>query len=101
MGSVKTLPLPNLSLTYLIISNPGAKYVLPSVAAPGAGGTIAINHALGEEDVMVTVRETGAAGAGFYAGVDYTLTFTDGNNLVITDIGGALGAGTLRVSVMG
>ena len=78
-----------------------AKYVLPSVAAPGAGGTIAINHALGEEDVMVTVRETGEAGAGFYAGVDYTLTFTDGNNLVIPDIGGALGAGTLSVSVMG
>lgn len=78
-----------------------AKYILSSVAAPGSGGTIAINHALGEEDVMVTVREAGAAGAGFYAGVDYTLTFTDGNNLVITDIGGGLGAGTLRVSVMG
>lgn len=78
-----------------------AKYILSSVAAPGAGGTIAINHALAEEDVVVTVRETGAAGAGFYAGVDYSLTFTDGNNLVITDIGGGLGAGTLRVSVMG
>tara|TARA_R110001632_G_scaffold229893_1_gene366752 strand:+ start:1520 stop:3274 length:1755 start_codon:yes stop_codon:yes gene_type:complete len=78
-----------------------AKFIASSVAAPGAGNTIAVNHALAEEDVVVTVRETGAAGAGFYAGVDYSLIFTDGNNLVITDIGGGLGAGTLRISVMG
>ncbi len=78
-----------------------AKYINSSVAAPGSGGTIAVNHALGTEDLMVTVREIGASAPAYYAGVDYTVTFTDGNNLVITDIGGGLGAGTLRISVMG
>jgi len=78
-----------------------AKFIDSSVAAPGSGGTIAVNHALATEDLMVTVRETGAAAPAYYAGVDYTVTFTDGNNLVITDIGGGLGAGTLRISVMG
>lgn len=78
-----------------------AKFIDPSVAAPGAGNTIPVNHGLATEDLMVTVRETGAAAPAYYAGVDYTVTFTDGNNLVITDIGGGLGAGTLRISVMG
>ena len=78
-----------------------AKFIDPSVTAPGSGGTIPVNHALATEDLMVTVREIGASAPAYYAGVDYTVTFTDGNNLVITDIGGGLGAGTLRISVMG
>ena len=77
------------------------KYDAPvSVPAPGAGGTIAVAHNLSKLNVMVTVRDANPGGNAYYAGVDYTVTFTDNDNLVITDIGGNLST-AVTYSVMG
>ena len=49
---------------------------------------------------MVTVRDATAGGNAYYAGVDYTVTFNDNDNLTITDIGGNLST-DVTYSVMG
>lgn len=77
------------------------KYDKPVVAAPGVGADVTVTHNLAKDNVMVTVREAGAGGAGYYAGIDYVLVHTNTNELIVRDLGGGLGAGTLSISVMG
>tara|TARA_Y100000592_G_scaffold66138_1_gene102835 strand:+ start:7527 stop:8876 length:1350 start_codon:yes stop_codon:yes gene_type:complete len=89
------------SATELSIAADVAKFNGPAtIPAPGAGGTIAVAHGLSKLNVMVTVRDATAGGNAYYAGVDYTVTFNDNDNLTITDIGGNLST-DVTYSVMG
>lgn len=87
--------------TELSISADVTKFNGPaSTAAPGSGGTVSVAHNLNKAVVAVTLREAAVGGVGYYAGVDYSITYTDNNNLVITDIGGGI-TGAFTYSVMG